>query len=92
MKRKRSDPGGLGPAELRAIRESFGLTPDKFAALGERFGGRLSAHGRTVRRWEDGSLDIPLPVIVMVRLMEGYPTVRRAFGLPEPGRGDGATG
>ena len=50
------------PADLvRSTRTALGLSAEGFARA-------VHATGRSVRRWEDGSRDVPGPVIVLCRL------------------------
>lgn len=65
----------MTPADLRAARQSLGLSAEGFA----RIVGVES--GRTVRRWEAGDRDIPGPVKVLTHLLVSSATVRRHFGL-----------
>lgn len=57
-------------AELKSSRRALGLSAEGFAS----FVGVAS--GRTVRRWEDGSQDIPGPVIRLVLLARDLPGVK----------------
>lgn len=66
----------MTPLELRAARIKLGLSVDGFA----RVVGVQA--GRTVRRWEDGSRDIPGPVIILTWLMH-MPAVRQALRVEE---------
>ena len=51
----------MTPQEIRAVRERMALSSNAFAAL-------LGVEGRTVRRWEDGTRDIPGPVVKFLGL------------------------
>lgn len=73
----------MSPSELKSLRHALGLSADGFARLAH------VASGRTVRRWEDGSQDIPGPVVVLAEALRDSPAVRGYFGLPTtltPGR------
>ncbi|MGH2619531.1 MAG: helix-turn-helix domain-containing protein [Anaerolineales bacterium] len=61
----------MTPAELKHYRKSLGLSVEAFA----RAVGVMA--GRTVRRWEDGTRDIPGPVIVLLELAKKSQTLRR---------------
>ncbi|CAB4145746.1 hypothetical protein UFOVP1204_69 [uncultured Caudovirales phage] len=63
----------MTPSELKSARKSLGLSAEGFARVVE------VASGRTVRRWEDGSQDIPGPVVVIVGLLLKFPVVRKAL-------------
>lgn len=65
----------MTPAELKSARHALGLSAEGFARLVG------VASGRTVRRWEDGSQDIPGPVVVLTEALRDSPAVRRHFGL-----------
>ena len=64
--------------ELRHARHRLGLSVDQFA----RVVGVQA--GRTVRRWEDGSRDIPGPVSILPWLLLNLPPVRRALQVADP--------
>jgi DNA-binding transcriptional regulator YiaG len=64
-----------GP-DLKAARETLGLTQDQFGALL-----RVPDKGRTVRRWENGERSIPGPVIVLTTLLLKCPPARKLLGL-----------
>lgn len=68
----------MTPAELRAARESLGLSQAAFAAAVQ------VESGRTVRRWEAGERDIPGPVRVLTRLLLRSAQARKALGLAPP--------
>ncbi len=57
---KPPDDRRMTPQEFRVAREKLGLSAAKLAA-------RLGVHVRTVRRWADGSQDVPGPVAVAMR-------------------------
>jgi DNA-binding transcriptional regulator YiaG len=59
------------PSDLRATRESLGLTQGSAARL-------IGVDGRTWRRWENGERGIPEPVARLVVLMGMY-SVRDAL-------------
>lgn len=61
----------MTPAELKSTRQSLGLSAERFAA----FVGVET--GRTVRRWEDGTRDIPGPVIKLLWLAVWSPKVKK---------------
>lgn len=65
----------MTPAELKAIRHALGLSAEGFARL------TLTASGRTVRRWEDGSQDIPGPVQVLAGAIRDVPELRDHLNL-----------
>lgn len=65
----------MTPAELKAARHALGLSAEGFARFVR------VASGRTVRRWEDGSQDIPGPVQVIVSALMESRAVRGHFGL-----------
>lgn len=52
----------MNASEIHAARRRLGLSIEAFAAV-------LRVTGRTVRRWEDGSRDIPGPAIVLTELL-----------------------
>ena len=54
------DDRRMTPQEFRAAREALSLSAHKLA-------GKLGVHVRTVRRWADGSQDVPGPVAVAMR-------------------------
>ena len=71
----------MTPEALKAARHALGLSAEGFARIVR------VASGRTVRRWEDGSQDIPGPVQVLTRLMMNYASVRSFLGITaEPKR------
>lgn len=65
----------MTPAALKATRQALGLSVESFADL---VGVQA---GRTVRRWEDGTRDIPGPVLVILKAIKESPAVRQYFGL-----------
>lgn len=65
----------MTPAEFRSARHALGLSAEGMA----RFA-RVSS-GRTVRRWEEGTREIPGPVQLLVELALQVPEVRERFGL-----------
>lgn len=67
----------MTPADLKSLRHSLGLSADGFARLVR------VASGRTVRRWEDGSQDIPGPVVALSEALRESAAVRRHFGLTQ---------
>jgi DNA-binding transcriptional regulator YiaG len=85
------EPPGLAnmtPAELASARHRLDLSQEQLASLGEPFGARVAASGRTVRRWESGTRTIPGPVAILIQLALASPEVRRILGLT-PWEGDG---
>lgn len=64
----------MTPSELKAIRHSFGMSVDEFAAL-------VRVEGRTVRRWEDGTREIPGTIDVLVYILENCPQARKLMGI-----------
>jgi DNA-binding transcriptional regulator YiaG len=71
----------MTPEELTAARHKLGLSVGQFATI---VGVQA---GRTVRRWEDGSRDIPGPVVILVWLMLNIPEVRKALRVGDPSPG-----
>lgn len=65
----------MTPADLKSARRALGLTQSGLAQFVR------VASGRTVRRWEDGSRDIPGPIIVLLTAAIESPEVRQYFGL-----------
>lgn len=65
----------IGPAELKHIRQSLGLSAEVFARLV-----RVES-GRTVRRWEAGERDIPGPVQVIAEGLRDSGAVRAYLGI-----------
>ena len=65
----------MTPTELKSARKALGLSAEGFARL------MRVASGRTVRRWEDGSQDIPGPVTVLAGALIASRAVRRFFGV-----------
>lgn len=61
----------MTPAELKQARHALGLSAEGMARMVR------VASGRTVRRWEDGSQDIPGPVQVLIEAAMSSPAVRR---------------
>lgn len=57
--------------ELKAARHKLGLSCAEFA---EVVGVEAA---RTVQRWEDGSRDVPGPVVILVDLLLTMPKVRK---------------
>lgn len=68
----------MTPHELRHARHRLGLSVDQFARVVG------VAAGRSVRRWEDGTRDIPGPVIILTWLLLNVPAVRRALQVADP--------
>lgn len=64
----------MTPAELKSARQALGLSA-------EGFGRVMHAAGRTVRRWEAGTLDIPGLVQDVTRALMDSRAVREYFGL-----------
>lgn len=72
----------MTPAELKEARHKLGLSTNAFGRIvGLKV--RNNKPGRTVRRWEAGTSDIPGPVVVLTRLLLDCPAVRVRLGLPE---------
>lgn len=68
----------MTPAELKTARKTLGLSANKFARVVGLTSGNA---GRTVRRWEDGTQDVPGPVVVLTGLLLQFPVVRKALGI-----------
>ena len=68
----------MTPGEVKAARHSFGLTASGFAQLMRMRGANAE---RTVRRWEDGSQDIPGYVTLVVEILVAVPAVRKLLGI-----------
>jgi transcriptional regulator with XRE-family HTH domain len=66
----------MTPADLKSARKSLGLSQ---AGLARIVG---AASDRTIRRWEDGSRDIPPHVPLILGLLD-IPAVRRRLGLDQ---------
>ena len=66
----------MSPEEFKESRHRLGLSVGEFARA---FG--VSGE-RTVRRWEDGSKDIPQPVVLLVQMALLFPSVRKFLGVP----------
>ena len=49
----------MTPTEFKAARRGLGLSQNALAA-------RMGVTGRTIRRWEAGTIPIPGPVIVLM--------------------------
>jgi DNA-binding transcriptional regulator YiaG len=69
----------MTPSELKAARESFGLTQPEFARV-------FQVSIRAVGGWEQGERNgrphtIPKPVALLVRLALKHPTIRRELGI-----------
>lgn len=72
----------MTPAELKEARRKLGLSANAFGRMaGLR--AKDDKPGRTVRRWEAGTSDIPGPVVVLTRLLLDCPAARVRLGLPE---------
>jgi DNA-binding transcriptional regulator YiaG len=65
----------MSPEEFKRARDSLGLNQEQMVDL---FG--LGSE-RTVRRWEDGTRDIPGPVLLLMELCLELPEVRSYLGL-----------
>ena len=52
----------MTPAEFKAARHKLGFSVRRCAE-------ELSVTPRTIRRWEDGTRDIPGPAVVLIRLL-----------------------
>lgn len=72
----------MTPAELKAARHALGLSAEGFARLGAACGAPIASSGRTVRRWEGGSQDIPGAVVLLTRILLATAEARQAIGLP----------
>lgn len=59
----------MNAAEFKAARRALGISAERFANLGAEYGRPLAQSARTVRRWEDGSLDIPGSVALLLRVL-----------------------
>lgn len=59
----------MDAAEFKAARRTLGLSAERLANLGAEYGRPLARSARTVRRWEDGSLDIPGSVALLLRVL-----------------------
>lgn len=62
----------MTPTELKEARRNLGLSARQMAAAlsdEDHTAVKAPIDSRTVRRWEDGSQDIPHPVVVLVKLM-----------------------
>lgn len=71
----------MTPAELKSARHALGLSVEGFAQL-------MRVEGRSVRRWEDGTRDIPGPAEAHLELLLAVPAARKHYGLtltqPQP--------
>ncbi len=65
----------MTPEELKAARQSLGLSADGFAKW------LKATDGSQVRKWERGATTIPGPVRVLVKAALESRSVRRYFGL-----------
>lgn len=65
----------MKPEELKTTRKELGLTQAQFANLVG------VADGRTVRRWEDGSREIPGTVIILLSVIDNCSDARKFLGL-----------
>lgn len=65
----------MTPAELKSARHALGLSANEMARL-LRIGS-----GRTIRRWEDGSQDVPGPAVALITALLSNAAVRRHFGV-----------
>lgn len=61
----------MTPADLRTARKALGLSAEGFARV-------VGATGRTVRRWEAGSQDIPPRAIAIVDMLTQVPAAAEA--------------
>ncbi len=60
----------MTPAQLKEARHTLGFSARMMAhALSDPDGDSRPVNPRTIRRWEDGSQDIPSPVIVAVNFL-----------------------
>ena len=65
----------MTPAELKSARRALGLSAEGMARV------MHVASGRTVRRWESGTQDIPGPVVVLATAILAVPALRAHLGL-----------
>lgn len=65
----------MTPSELKSARHALGLSAEGLADFC-----RVGS-GRTVRRWEDGTQDVPGPVTVLLEAVLQSAEVRSYFGL-----------
>ena len=63
----------MTPADAKLCRRQLGLSVDGLAR-------ELKTTGRSVRRWEDGSREVPGPVDVLLTLLNNHIIVRRLLG------------
>jgi DNA-binding transcriptional regulator YiaG len=61
-------------AEIQKIRNSLDLSVEAMARV-------MRVAGRTVRRWEDGTRDIPGPAIVIAEGLRDSDAMRQYFNL-----------
>lgn len=59
----------MTPAQLKAARHALGLSARGMAAALSNPDAEKPVDKRTVRRWEDGSQNVPGPVMVAVEFM-----------------------
>jgi DNA-binding transcriptional regulator YiaG len=62
------------PAEAKLARRQLGLSVDGLARV-------LKTTGRSVRRWEDGTREVPGPADVLLTLLMNHRVVQRLLGL-----------
>lgn len=69
----------MTPAQLKETRHTLHLSARQMArALSDPDGDSRPVNPRTIRRWEDGSQDIPSPVVVAVYfLLENHDRITR---------------
>lgn len=65
----------MTPSELKKARHKLGLSANAFARLVG------VSDGRTVRRWEDGTQDVPGPVMVLLGTIMAVPAARKHLGV-----------
>ena len=64
----------MTPADAKLCRRQLGLSVDGLARV-------QKTTGRSVRRWEDGSREVPGPADVLLTLLSNHIVVRRLLGL-----------
>jgi DNA-binding transcriptional regulator YiaG len=64
----------MTPTECKARRRALGLSTIEFGRV-------VGAAPRSVRRWEDGSQDVPRSAEIIVTLIETFPAARKFMGI-----------
>ena len=64
----------MTPQQLKAFRRAFDLSVEQFASV-------VAVEGRTVRRWEDSTREIPGTIDVLCDLLVRSPQARRLLGV-----------